>query len=76
VLFYNVTEEAMKLHLMWVTFLLVALDVPVRAEQRIPDSATLHCVSAVTKGARLPQETGVAQVRRSSMVRMQNQLLK
>lgn len=76
VLFYNVTEEAMKLHLIWVTFLLVAINVPVRSEKRIPDLPTLDSVGAVPKFARLPQETGVAQMRKSLMVGKQNHVLR
>ncbi len=37
VLFYNVTEEAMRLHLIWVTFLLVAIDLPLRVENEAPN---------------------------------------
>jgi exopolysaccharide production protein ExoQ len=41
ILFYNVTEEAMRLHLMWVTFLLVAIDLPLRVENEVPKLVAL-----------------------------------
>jgi exopolysaccharide production protein ExoQ len=45
-LFYNISEEAMKLNLMWVTFLLVAIDMPLPAEEEVRDLAPLEGADA------------------------------
>ena len=45
-LFYNMTEAAFKFHLMWVTFLLGAIAVPKRAEDRVRGLAAVDSASA------------------------------
>ena len=70
-LFYNVTEEAIKLHFVWVAFLLVAINAPLKTEKRIPDLAALDSVGGVTKFASLAGESGAVQARRNATVLVQ-----
>jgi hypothetical protein len=55
-LFYNMTEAAFKYHLMWVTFLLVAIAVPERAKDRVRSVTTVDDAIAPKPFLRPPLE--------------------
>ncbi|MGA3199227.1 MAG: O-antigen ligase family protein [Halobacteriota archaeon] len=67
-LFYNMTEAAFKSHLMWVTFLLAAIAVPERAEDRVRGASALDNPGPTERSLRLPLES--ARQRRWSCVRL------
>ena len=46
-IFYNVTEAAFRFHLMWFTFLLGAIALPTRAEDRLRDISTFNTCESV-----------------------------
>jgi len=56
-LFYNMTESAFKWHLMWATFLLAAIAVPKRAEDRVPDFAAIDRRGTIKRFHGVPLET-------------------